>query len=93
MSDFDLAADRLSMMHGQSTEMISQMISDRFAALFAVGQAPTGTIEMPNQGVRDEGAMGGVPALTMGGGPVIAFPEAGGNGTSVFSTSRSAQSP
>ena len=74
--DFDLAADRLLMMHGKSTEMISQMISDGFAAPFAdLGQAPTGRMEMLNEGVRDEGVMGGVPALTMGGGPGIAISE------------------
>ena len=35
VSDFDLAADRLSMIHRKSTEMISQMISDGFAAPLA----------------------------------------------------------
>ena len=35
-------------------------------------------MEMSNEGLRDEGAIGGVLALTMGDGPAIAFPECRG---------------
>ena len=51
------------------------MIRDRFAVPFAVDESPTAPIEMPNQGVRDEGAMEGVPALPMVGGPAMASTE------------------
>ena len=75
VSDFDFAADRLSMMHGKSTDMISQMIRDGFDAPLAdLVQASTGPMETPIEGVRDEGATGGVLAMMTGGRPEIADP-------------------
>ena len=63
------------MMHKKSTETVSQMISDGFAAPLAdLGQAPIGPMEMPNKGVRDEGSAGGVPVKTTEGRPTTSAP-------------------
>ena len=71
MSDFDLAADRLSMMHMKSTEMIRQMIRDGFDAPPSdLDQAVTGPMETPIEGVCDDGARG--RAMMTGGRPQIA---------------------
>ena len=63
VTDFDLAAKRLSMMHEKLIELTSQMINNRLAAPLAdLGQA-TGPLDIP-----DEGAAGCVRATTTGGG-------------------------
>ena len=55
VTDYDLATDRLSMMHGKSTEAISQIISDGLAAPSANPGKTTGPLDIPDEGAPDEG--------------------------------------